>query len=183
MTRHRLFIAIDLSPEARSALTGLKLPAANCRPVPASQLHLTLRFIGDVDDSQLTEVQAALAGINQGPFHLNLAGTGVFPNSHRPRVLWVGVAPVPELQQLQRLVELAVQAAGIPADERRFSPHITIARLAGSDPVPVRSFLDRYRAFVAPTFTAVSFNLYASRLSAAGAEHTILQSYPLTAAG
>jgi 2'-5' RNA ligase len=179
MDQQRLFVAIELPTEVKTALTGLKIPAAGCKPVAAAQLHLTLRFIGPADAAALTAIKAALATVSGEPFPLALQEIGLFPATGRPRILWAGTAPSPELRLLQQRVELAVQSAGIPAEERRFSPHITIARLKEAAPAAIQAFTHNHRGFSVQPFTVDSFNLYASRLSTAGAEHTVLQNYPL----
>lgn len=177
MERQRLFVAIDLPTAVKTPLTRLKLNLDGVRPVPAEQLHLTLRFIGDVDTPTLELVKNALAEIHAEPFKLAVNSIGHFPPSRFPRVLWVGVEPVPELLQLQHKVELAVRSAGIAAEERPFSPHITIARLKEVHLEQVRRFELQQQDFSAGFFMAENFHLYASRLSPAGATHTRLQSY------
>lgn len=179
MERYRLFVAIDLPEEAKASLAGLGTKLTDARRVPAEQLHLTLRFIGDVDAATLEEIKTALGAITCRPFPLEVRGVGHFPRSRFPRVFWVGVEPSPLLMQLQQEVELAVQTAGIPAEARPFSPHITIARLKDPSPGQLHRFEEERAGFDAGAFTITAFHLYASTLSAAGAIHIRLQSYPL----
>ena len=125
----RLFVAIDLPAQLKIALTGFsrELPAA--RWVSPAELHLTLRFIGEVDHERLSAIRSALSGISFAAFSLALRGVGHFPPGRRPRVLWVGMDPSQSLMLLQQELELALIEAGVTPDERRFSPHITLARL------------------------------------------------------
>src|SRR6266568_527239 len=129
MALHRLFVAIDLPDDVRRELDQLREPLPGAHWVPVEQLHLTLRFIGEVDDATLLAVKEGLAGVSGAPFPLAVQGVGHFPPGKHPRVLWVGLDAGPLLGELQRDIETAVQAAGLPAEERPFSPHITLARL------------------------------------------------------
>ncbi len=178
MEKYRLFVAIDLPGDMRASLARVASDLAGARRVPAGQLHLTLRFIGDADSATLEKIRLALEEVNCSPFTLEVRGVGHFPRSRFPRVLWAGVSPSLPLLQLQEQVELALQAAGIPAEERPFSPHITIARLKEPLHSQLQQFEEKQREYVGGTFTADHFHLYASTLSPGGAIHTRLQSYP-----
>lgn len=178
MEKYRLFVAIDLPEEMRSSLAGLGHDLAGARRVPAGQLHLTLRFIGDADAATLEQIKLALGEVNLSPFTLEVGGVGHFPRTRFARVLWVGVSPSLPLLQLQEGVELALQAAGIPSEGRPFSPHITIARLKEPLLSQLQQFEEKQRDYMAGTFTVDHFHLYASTLSPGGALHTLLKSYP-----
>lgn len=176
---NRLFVAIDLPESAKEAVVdmGCKLPGA--RWVPKEQLHLTLRFIGDTDDLTQPVIRAALRQVVSPRFSLALSGIGHFPPGKHPRVLWVGMTASLQLSALQHQVELALMEAGIPPDERSFSPHITIARLRETPAPMVLSLEEREKAFATEPFRVPEFHLYASKLTSAGAIHTIVESYPL----
>jgi RNA 2',3'-cyclic 3'-phosphodiesterase len=179
MVMPRLFVAIDLPEEVRNTIAdiGRELPGA--RRVPREQLHLTLRFIGEVDDGTFKAVRTALAEVKGTSFPLALGGVGHFPPGRHPRVLWVGVAESSTLLELQRGVELALTGVGIPPEERRFSPHLTLARLKDTPPGPVAALEERFRDFGAGPFTVTEFHLYSSALTRAGAIHTREGTYPL----
>jgi len=169
----RLFVAIDLPEQVKSALAGFAhdLPAA--RWVGAEELHLTLRFIGEVDDPTFAAIRNALAAVRFSAFPLTLCDVGHFPPGRRaPRVIWVGMNPCAGLAQLQRDVELALIDAGIPPDERRFSPHITLARLKEGVPSSVERFEKLHAGFACPAFEVDEFILYSSLLTRSGAIHT-----------
>lgn len=175
----RLFVAIDLPVEVRQSVTDICRGLAGVRWLPPEQLHLTLRFIGEADDAVNAAIRKGLATIASPPFHLTLSGTGCFPSPRRPRVLWVGLSGSDPLMQLQQKVETAVATAGLPADERPFSPHITLARLRdhrGSDVAP---FLAQNACFASGPFLVDAFHLYSSILTAKGAIHRRETSYPL----
>jgi 2'-5' RNA ligase len=178
---YRLFVAIDLPEEIRQAVTDIGRDLPGGRRVPREQLHLTLRFIGEVGDDTFTEVRSALAGIRGTAFPLALRGVGHFPPGRHPRVLWVGLAESALLMELQQEVELALIGAGIPPDERRFSPHLTLARLKETPPHLVAALEERFRDFSAEPFPVNEFHLYSSALTRAGAIHTREATYQLLA--
>ena len=181
MAAHRLFVAIELPDSMKEQLALLRERLPGARWVPVEQLHLTLRFIGEIDDSQLTSVQESLALVNGSPFPLTLQGVGHFPPRRSPHVLWVGISAGPELVELYQQVEAAVQTAGLPAEERPFSPHITLARLRDTPPSAVAAYEQVHREFSAGTTVVTAFHLFESFLTTQGARHVQLNSFPLTA--
>jgi RNA 2',3'-cyclic 3'-phosphodiesterase len=168
----RLFVAIDIPEEIKAALTQFtrELPAA--RWVPADQLHLTLRFIGDAGPHAFAAIKGALSGIQFHPFQLVLHGTGHFPPGKHPRVLWVGVDANPRLMELYQDLELALADVGIPPEERPFSPHLTLARLKTSAPAAVSSFETQHGDLVFAPFEVREVILYSSVLTNQGAIHS-----------
>lgn len=176
---HRLFVAIDLPEQVKETLAHLRSDLPGARWVPAEQLHLTLRFIGDVDELTLQSIKGALKTVRATAFDLGLSGIGHFPSAKNPRVLWVGMTVSQPLLILQRQVEQAVNEAGLPPEERKFSPHITIARLKDTPARPVLDLEKRKGAFASPPFTITDFHLYASKLTGSGAIHTRVATYQL----
>jgi RNA 2',3'-cyclic 3'-phosphodiesterase len=169
---YRLFVAIDLPDEVKNAVDGIvgrDLPGS--RRVPREQLHLTLRFIGDADKQMFQAVKRELATIRGAPFYLTIKGVGHFPPKREPRVLWVGVEESGQLNDLHKEIEQSLSNAGIAADERRFSPHITISRLRESPLAKVASIEERQRDFTAGPFPVEEFYLYSSLLTREGAIH------------
>lgn len=168
----RLFVAIDLPEQIKASLAGFarELPAA--RWVGPEELHLTLRFIGEVDQETFSAIKVALSGISFAAFPITLRGVGHFPPGRRPRVLWIGTDPCDRLIALQQELELALIGAGIPPDERRFSPHITIARLKETPPAAVNHFEMQHGGLSCPPFVVSEFILYSSILTQKGAVHT-----------
>jgi len=130
----RLFIAINLPAEVREALweTAAPLRAARypIRWVASEAIHLTLKFLGEVEAEREGEVAAGLAAAAQGakPFTLAVSGFGVFPSARRPRVVWAGLEPVPPLELLQHQVEREMERLGFPVEGRPFHPHLTLGR-------------------------------------------------------
>src|SRR5690606_24159175 len=124
----RLFVAIDVPETHAAALAGLRSDDLEARWTPAGQFHLTLRFLGDVEDERAGDVAAALGAIPGEPFRLHAQGLDVFPSRRNPRVLVVRVEDEPRLMRLQRGVDAAVRRLGVAADPKSFHPHVTLGR-------------------------------------------------------
>ncbi len=132
----RTFIAIDLSPAIKSALDTLikKLKSHGSLPVrwtAAQNIHITLKFLGDIDERRLPELKTRLISAVQGvqPFSLQVGKLGAFPNANRARIIWVGCQLEPAGFLLQKSVEEATLEMGFPREKRPFSPHLTIGRV------------------------------------------------------
>ncbi len=168
----RLFIAIDLPDHLRSHVQSI-CPAtlAGAKWLPMEQFHLTLRFIGDVEADRFQQIQQTLTQIARPTFNLSLKGVGVFPNLHRPRVLWVGLDVGPALLELQKDIEARLVELGIPAEDRPFSPHLTLARFKFSNAHQVAKYLEEQGTFCSEPFTVGQFILYSSLLTPKGALH------------
>jgi 2'-5' RNA ligase len=189
----RLFVALNLPPAVREAvwtaaapLRELQLPVNWVRP---DGLHLTLKFLGDVPDAQQPELHAALAqaagsegkGGLEGASHgipLALGGFGVFPDQRRPRVVWVGVEPVPALELLQHRVEQAFAPLGFPTEGRPFQPHITLGRATRhAEPQAFRGLADALAGLeLAETVVVEAVDLVASTLQRGGAVYQVRRS-------
>lgn len=173
----RLFVALDPSDAVRDALVGVRTEMAGARWLEAAQLHLTLAFLGDVDDALAEAVERALAGVEAEPVPLALTALGAFPNRRSPRVLVAGVTASPALLDLQRRVVDALLRAGVTLASRPFRPHLTLARLKHSDPRAVGDFLAR--PLPAQAFEAEAFHLYRSELTPRGARYHRLRTFAL----
>ena len=134
----RLFIAVELPEEALRAIERLQdglvrtMPGDAVRWVRPEGIHLTLKFLGDVPREQIDGIQAALGEAVRGhpPFALRAEGLGAFPNTRRPRVVWVGVeGDVRRLKELRNDVEEHVAPLGYPTEDRSFTPHLTLGRV------------------------------------------------------
>ena len=176
----RLFIALPLPDRVRAELAGLAEPLHGFSWTRPDQVHLTLRFLGDVPAGRIGQVEERLAAVRVDPFIIPAEGVGAFPPRGPSRVVWVGVgAGHPHLFQLRQRVDDAVLAAGIDFDVRFFQPHITLARCAVAAASSASAWLRRHREFSAGPFQVREFDLFSSRLSPQGAEHTLRQRYPL----
>lgn len=125
----RLFVALPLPPDVRTRLALLGGGVPGARWMPTESLHLTLRFIGEVDGGTAQDIAEALDGIDALPFALTLTGIDTFGQGEAARVLWVGVEREPALLELRERVESALRFAGIAPDAQKYIPHVTLARL------------------------------------------------------
>lgn len=175
----RLFVAIDLPESVKDHLAPLCCGLPGARWVPGEQLHLTVRFIGEVDGGVFRDIRQGLEGVECDSFQLTLKGLGCFPPRKAPRVLWVGMEKSEELGVLRRRVDSCLKSCGISPEKRKFSPHITLARLKKTPLPRMVSFLENNGHFQLPAFQVSSFYLYSSALTSKGAIHTIEAIYPL----
>lgn len=125
----RLFVALPLPPETRTRLSLLGGGVPGARWLPQQSLHLTVRFIGEVDGGVAQEIAEALDSVRVAPFTLTLNGLETFGQGEAARVLWVGVEREPALLDLRERVESALRLAGIAPDTQKYVPHVTLARL------------------------------------------------------
>ncbi|MBK8205345.1 MAG: RNA 2',3'-cyclic phosphodiesterase [Planctomycetes bacterium] len=177
----RLFIAIDLPDAARSAIAQACTGIAGARWVMPHQLHLTLRFVGDVTDDATAQLQAALGAIRQPRLSLQVKGVGTFPPPGRKpaRVLWAGIADNPLLRALQESVSAARPDIGNPPEHAPWSPHITLARFARKPGPELAAWLKAHATLELPPIEVAGFHLFKSELRRGGAVHEIVQSFEL----
>jgi len=175
---YRLFVAIEL-PEAlrrQLALMGGGIPGA--RWVARENLHLTLRFIGDVDTHTADQAHDALSEVALTPFDVRLKDMAIF-GERRPRILYAGVTTNPALHDLYDRINAALARAGLaPPEERRYVPHVTLARFGRSPAGRIGAFIVANNILPMPAFTVRGFALMSSHRSAAGASYQIEARYP-----
>ncbi len=174
----RLFVALELPESVRTRLSMLQGGVPGARWATDEQLHLTLRFIGEVDDDVARDIDDALAGIRAPAFALELAGVGEFGGKN-PRALWAGVRSSDALLHLQKKVETALQRMGLPAEERKFSPHVTLARLKAAPREKVVQFLTHHALFASGPFNVDHFVLFSSHLGSGGSVYHAERTYRL----
>jgi 2'-5' RNA ligase len=175
----RLFIAIDIPEAIRMEVEGMGRLIPDTRPVPEDQLHLTLKFIGEVEGSRFLDIQDALKEIFLPKFSIALKGVGTFPPRGVPRILWVGVEPVERTIPLRNAIERSLAVINIPRDKKKFTPHLTLARLKNCPIHHLQEFLAGNAFFESSEFSVENFHLYSSKLTQKGALHTHERSYPL----
>ncbi|MCC7167545.1 MAG: RNA 2',3'-cyclic phosphodiesterase [Rhodospirillales bacterium] len=176
----RLFVGIDFPPELRQrlALLGAGLPGA--RWVEPENLHLTLAFIGETDDETARALDAELGRLRAPAFDLTLASVNVFgAGGRKPRSLWVGVEACEALVLLQGRVEAAMVRAGLAPEGRKFTPHVTLARLKDVPTGRLAEYLSGNGLFRLGPIAIGEFVLFESVLGRAGAHYTALARYPL----
>ena len=176
----RLFVALELPEAVRDRLVGLEGGVPGARWAHDDQLHLTLRFIGEVPENVGHDVDDALASIRAPGFELELAGVGEFGGKN-PRALWAGVRPNAALVHLQKKVETALQRIGLEPETRKFSPHVTLARMRSAPREKVVAFLSHYALFSSGPFPVNRFVLFSSHQGSGGSVYHAERTYPLTA--
>ena len=142
------------------------------------QLHLTLRFVGEVERPVADDLALALSAVRAARFEVRINGVGRF-EQRNSGALWAAVEPRPPLAALAAKIERACLAAGLAPERRAFHPHITLARWKGRRTREVADFLERRRALASPPFAVEAFILFESRLSRHGARYEEAASYPL----
>lgn len=175
----RLFVAIDLPEDVRDRLAGLCNGLPGARWVPPENMHVTLRFIGEVPDGDLPDIGDALDRVRAPAFPISLAGVGYFGSRRRVHALWAGVEKSPTLVDLQRKTESALQRAGLPPEERKFMPHVTLARLKDVKTERLGPWIEARNLFRAPPTIVTRFVLFSSFLSADGAIYQPEAEFPL----
>jgi RNA 2',3'-cyclic 3'-phosphodiesterase len=178
----RLFVAIALPEGVRQHLGLLAGGVPGARWVDPENLHLTLRFIGEVDGGWADDIGAALGGVTAKPFDLTLAGIGHWGTRERATTLWAGVDKHPGLSHLHDKIESALVRLGLEPEGRKFAPHVTLARLSGSPDSRVAKFIADHNLFRLPPFRVTSFTLFSSFLSRGGAIYTPEAEYALVGA-
>ena len=188
MKRIRAFIALKLPEPVITAIRHLQEQLAehrlNVRWVKVESIHLTLKFLGDINTARVDDVAAALsdAAFHTAPLHLSAKGGGAFPSVKRARVIWIGVAgQVPALAELQRAVENKLTAIGFPRERRRFTGHLTLGRSKGAiDAGRLLAAMDEIRSFESEPFIADRVILFRSELQPTGAVYTELRKVALS---
>lgn len=187
----RAFIAVNLTPEIQRRLDELicafkhKLDTSAVRWVPAKNIHLTLKFLGDVSLANLDLLKKMLQAeiINYRPFEISVGGAGAFPTLHRPRVIWVGVEAPPEMASVQASVEGMSARLGYVPEDRPFSPHLTLGRVSHNttpqDYRAIASVLEKEKVGFLGALCVRSVELYKSDLHPSGAVYTNIFSTPL----
>jgi len=174
----RLFAAVEIPEPVRAGLAALAGGVPGARWSDIENLHLTLRFIGEVSEHDAESIDDALTGVRAQPFTLALKGVGHF-GGRDPRALWAGVESDEALVRLQRKIESALQRAGLAPETRKFSPHVTLARLRAAPGAKVMAFLARHALYASAAFPVDGFVLFSSELKHTGSVYRAERSYPL----
>jgi 2'-5' RNA ligase len=174
----RLFVGLAIPDLAAEGLMLLQGGVPGARWVTREQLHLTLRFIGEVDGRRLSDIEDALGSMPARGFAIELHGLGTF-GSREPRQLWAGVRPNEALMHLQRKIETALQRIGLPAEPRKFTPHVTIAKLKAARRDRLMEFIQAHALYASAPFEVNAFLLYRSTLTPNGSLYTVERDYPL----
>jgi RNA 2',3'-cyclic 3'-phosphodiesterase len=175
----RLFVGIQFPPELKLRLSLLETALPGARWIDPGNLHLTLRFIGEITEDRAADADEALLRLKARRFALQLAGVGVF-GGNRPHSLWLGVERDPELIRLHDKIELALIRIGFAPEPRRFAPHVTLARLRDPMLDHLGHFLAAHARFRADPLPVEHFSLIASFPTKAGSVYEGQADYPLS---
>ncbi|MBD9374762.1 RNA 2',3'-cyclic phosphodiesterase [Rhizobium sp. ARZ01] len=178
----RLFVALEVPRNAAMSLSLLRGGLQGARWIDVENFHITLRFIGDVDGRTADEVVDKLDRIERPEFQLSLAGVGSF-GSRKPHSIYAGVSPTPEMYELQGEIERICQRLGLPADPRKFTPHVTLARLRNARLEDVVYYLSGRGNFASSPFTVNRFVLMSSKESVGGGPYVTEEVFPLYETG
>jgi 2'-5' RNA ligase len=175
----RLFTALALPAAVRERLALVRAPLPGARWVPPDNMHVTLRFIGEVEPLVAAEIDAVLARITAPAFDIRLAGLGTFGARGRVRALWAGVENSEPLARLQANIEAACVRAGLPPESRKFHAHVTLARCKNIRAAPAAEFVATHEGFDLSALPIDAFVLYSSRIGRSGAVYAPEAVYPL----
>ncbi len=175
----RLFVAIDFPEQVKQRLSQLCYGLKGARWVPTEQFHITLKFIGDTNERDFFEIQEALREIEVPSFELKLKGLGCFPPRKESKILWVGIEKNESLLRLRNKVERTLAQIGVEREQRKFSPHLTLARLKNTTSGQIGNFVAVNGLFQTESIRISEFHLYSSVLTEKGAIHKIEETYSL----
>jgi RNA 2',3'-cyclic 3'-phosphodiesterase len=176
----RLFTGLEIPSDIGQALSTLRGGLPGARWINPENYHLTLRFIGDVDDTVAHEVASLLGRVKRGAFDLHLDGLTSF-GGRKPRAVVANVAPAQALLDVQAEQERLMQRIGLEPEGRKYTPHVTVARLRESSSRDVAEYLAARGFFRTSPFKVSRFVLFSSRASVGGGPYVVEASYPLSA--
>jgi 2'-5' RNA ligase len=176
----RLFTAVEIPSEIAAALSTLRGGLPGARWVDPENYHLTLRFIGDIDDAMARDVAFMLGQVRRQKFELQIDGLTSF-GGRKPRAVVATAAPTRSLLELQAEHERLMQRIGFEPEGRRYTPHVTVARLRDSTSRQVADYLSARGHFRSAPFSVSRFVLYSARASVGGGPYVVEAAYPLAA--
>jgi 2'-5' RNA ligase len=176
----RIFTGLEIPDDIRQSLSILRGGLPGARWIDPENYHLTLRFVGDVDDPIAHEVASMLGRVRRREFELRFDGLSSF-GGRRPRAVVASLAPTQALMELQAEHERLMQRVGLEPEGRKFTPHVTLARLRDSSSRQVADYLATRALLQAPPFKVSQFVLFSSRASVGGGPYIVEAAYPLAA--
>ena len=184
MSTHRLFVALRPPRPIRARLIAAMHGISGARWQDDDQLHLTLRFIGEVDRHRAEDIAAALGALHAPAIAARIAGVSLFERHGRPHMVWAGVEPAEPVAALHRKVDQLLMRVGIEKETRAFLPHVTLARFRGPEGQGVLpDLLKQGLGAGLPSLAVRSFALFRSDLHPAGVRYEVLARYPLDCLG
>jgi 2'-5' RNA ligase len=184
----RCFLAFELPPGIQTIVAGVLEQARKALPdlrwVRLQNMHLTVVFLGNIQEEDLEPLGQLVEGVCQGygPFDVCLSGMGVFPNQRNPRVFWLGLeGDIERMALFRNALQKTVKAFGVKQEKRPYKPHLTLARFGkvGKGNSRVAECISKYRDLGSPTYPLGELILFRSELKPTGAVYTALKSWPL----
>lgn len=176
----RLFTGLEIPDDVAFDLDLMRGGISGARWIDRESYHLTLRFMGDIEEGLAREISYELEGVDAKPFQLRLVGCGVF-GGNKPHTLYAAVEESAELRRLQSIHERICQALGMPPDPRKFAPHVTLARLKEPDLQALHRFIASHNLYKSRVFEVARFVLFSSWPSRGGGPYAVEESYRLQA--
>jgi 2'-5' RNA ligase len=176
----RLFTALEIPRQVGQSLAMMRGGLPGARWIDPENYHLTLRFIGDIDDALARDIAGLLGRVRRVPFELRLDGLASF-GGRKPRAVVAAVAPVAPLIELQAEHERLLQRLGLEPEGRKYTPHVTLARLRDSSSREVADYLSVRAHYRSSSFAISRFVLLSSRSSVGGGPYVVEEAYPLAA--
>jgi 2'-5' RNA ligase len=174
----RLFAALSLPDDIAEPLMRRQTGIDGARWSPRENLHITLRFFGEIREDVARDLDAELGQIAFRPFAITLGGAGCFSDGGEPSAVWAGVDGSPQLRRLAAACESAARRAGLKPDKRNYKPHVTLAYLRHSDPGQVAAWIQANNLLKSPPIPVEGFRLYSSTLGGEGARYRVEAEYP-----
>ena len=174
----RLFTGLEIPQDLAMDLGMMRGGLYGARWIDVENYHITLRFIGDIDDATARDVHSSLEQIRRKPFEVTIETLGSF-GGDKPRAIVARIRPSSPLVELQGDLERRLRRVGLPPETRNFAPHVTLARLRGVGPAAVADYLGARGGFAPPSFEAPRFALYSARDSVGGGPYLVEADYPL----
>lgn len=175
----RLFVGLSVPDDVAASLAGLANGMPGARWVAPENLHVTLRFIGEVSEADAEDIHIELSKLVAKTFSFDIAGMDTFGQGRKAHALFAGVPLTTDLELLQTRTESAVARAGQPRETRKFKPHVTIARLKNAPETHLLGFIQVHNLFRAGPIPVDHFILYESRMGKGGSAYFSLAEYPL----
>ena len=176
----RLFTGLEIPDDVAQSLGLLRGGLPGARWVDPENYHLTLRFIGDVDDDVAHDIEVMLGQVRKRRFELRIEGLSSF-GGHKPRAVFAGVGPSQAVMELQAEHERLMQRVGLEPEGRKYTPHVTLARLRDSSSRQVADYLSARGGFHSQPFSVSRFVLFSARASVGGGPYVVEAAYPLAA--
>jgi 2'-5' RNA ligase len=174
----RLFTGLEIPSQTGLMLSLLRGGLRGARWIDPENYHITLRFIGDIDDRMADEIADALSRVRRDPVEIRLTGLGAFANG-KPHAIFARVEPTPELMEMQAEQERLMQRLRLSPERRKYIPHVTLARCRSATNQDVARWLAEHGDFQGLTFTVKRFVLLSSRASVGGGPYLVEETYPL----